>query len=310
MLRDVAAAALLLAIAPFATAGEADTSKGCGEQGIALQVLGSGGPELRGQRASTGYLLWRGGRAVALIDAGGGSALRFGQSGARFADLEAVLFTHLHADHNSDFPALVKSGYFESRQVDLPVYGPAGNRLLPAVDRYLQLTFGAGGAYPYLSDMLDGSGRFKLEPVVVAPGEGAIWRARSGEEGIGLAAVRVEHGPLPALAWRLDVDGKSVTISGDMNGRLGNLEKLASGTDLLVAHHAIPESSEDAVARRLHMPPSVIGRIAAAAKARRLVLAHIMQRTEDGRKANLAAIAGHYDGPVGFASDMACHVLE
>ena len=28
----------------------------CGTQGIALQVLGSGGPEIDDQRASTGYL--------------------------------------------------------------------------------------------------------------------------------------------------------------------------------------------------------------------------------------------------------------
>lgn len=304
VLRITLALALLAPVAPPGLAAS------CGERGIALQVLGSGGPELRGERASASYVLWRDGKSVALIDSGGGSALRFGQAGARFADLAVVLFTHLHADHDADFPALVKSSFFEGRDSDLPVYGPAGNRLLPAVDRYLQLTFGPDGAYPYLSNMLDGSGSWKLVPVLVVPEDDRTWRAADVAQGLAISAVRVEHGPLPALAWRIDVDGRSVTVSGDMNGRLGTLEGLASGTDLLVAHHAIPEDSEDSVARRLHMPPSEIGRIAAAAKARRVVLAHIMQRTEHGREANLAAIRARYDGPVDVAVDLACYALD
>jgi ribonuclease BN (tRNA processing enzyme) len=282
----------------------------CGGTGVALQVLGSGGPELRGERASASYLVWRDGRAVALVDAGGGSALRFAQSGARFADLAVVLFTHLHADHAADFPALVKSSFFEGRQSDLPVYGPVGNRLLPAVDRHLQRTVGAEGVYPYLSDMLDGTGSWRLVPKVVDPSDDEVWRAAGVTGGLTVSAVRVEHGPLPALAWRVDVAGRSITFSGDMNGRLGTLERLAENTDLLVAHHAIPEDSRDDVARRLHMPPSEIGRIAAVAKARRVVLAHIMERTEQGRETNLAALHAHYGGPVDFAGDLDCYRLE
>lgn len=282
----------------------------CGARGVALQVLGSGGPELRGERASASYLVWRDGRAVALVDAGGGSALRFAQSGARFADLAVVLFTHLHADHAADFPALVKSSFFEGRHSDLPVYGPGGNRLLPAVDQHLRRTLGAEGAYPYLSNMLDGTGSWRLVPTVVEPSDDEIWRAVEVTDGLSVSAVRVEHGPLPALAWRVDVAGRSIAFSGDMNGRLGTLERLAAGTDLLVAHHAIPEDSRDDVARRLHMPPSEIGRIAVAAKARRVVLAHIMERTERGREANLAALRAHYDGPVSIATDLDCYRVE
>ena len=75
----------------------------CGATGVAVQVLGSGGPEMKG-RASSAYLIWQQGKARALVDAGGGSALRLGESGALMADLEVVLFTHLHSDHSADFP--------------------------------------------------------------------------------------------------------------------------------------------------------------------------------------------------------------
>ena len=67
-------------------------------------------------RASTSYLVWEDGKARVLLDAGGGSALRFGESGARVADIDAVLFSHLHSDHSADFPVLVKSSQFEVAQ--------------------------------------------------------------------------------------------------------------------------------------------------------------------------------------------------
>jgi len=55
-------------------------AQSCGSTGLAVQVLGSGGPELQDKRASTSYLIWDHSAAHVLIDAGGGSALRFGES--------------------------------------------------------------------------------------------------------------------------------------------------------------------------------------------------------------------------------------
>jgi hypothetical protein len=46
-------------------------AQNCGEKGVAVQVLGSGGPELQDKRASSSYLVWQDGQARALIDAGG-----------------------------------------------------------------------------------------------------------------------------------------------------------------------------------------------------------------------------------------------
>jgi hypothetical protein len=65
---------------PLIPSGDAEE---CGGEGIAVQVLGSGGPELQAKRASSSYLVWQDGQARVLIDAGGGSGLRFGESGAK-----------------------------------------------------------------------------------------------------------------------------------------------------------------------------------------------------------------------------------
>src|SRR5271155_1391468 len=107
-------------------------AQSCGSQGVAAQVLGSGGPELQDKRASSSYLVWEDGQARVLVDAGGGSALRFGESGAQMSQLDVILFTHFHVDHSGDFSALIKSSWFEERKRPLPVYGPEGNGFMPS----------------------------------------------------------------------------------------------------------------------------------------------------------------------------------
>jgi len=76
----------------------------CAEHNISLQVLGSGGPELDDQRASSSYLIWADNKAVALIDIGGGASLNYERSGAQFEDLKVIALSHLHVDHSADLP--------------------------------------------------------------------------------------------------------------------------------------------------------------------------------------------------------------
>ena len=271
-----------------------------------LQVLGSGGPELEDRRASTSYLLWQDGRPRILIDSGGGSALNFGRSGAHVAQLDAILFTHLHIDHTADFPALIKSSYFEERHVPLPVYGPAGNDSFPTTTEFVADLFDPKhGAWRYLGDFLTGAeDGYKLTAHDVSPPADAI-RTVFAEKDLSASATPVIHGGVPALAWRVTLGGKSFVFSGDTNGDNGNLERLAKDADLLVAHNAIPEG-ETGAARQLHMPPSVIGRIASVAKVKSLVLSHRMLRTLGHEAQTRAVIARLYSGPVTFADDLDC----
>jgi hypothetical protein len=74
---------------------EVSTAKAqsCGSTGLAVQVLGSGGPELQDKRASTSYVIWDHGRASVIVDAGGGSALRFGESGAQMSQVDVIFMS-------------------------------------------------------------------------------------------------------------------------------------------------------------------------------------------------------------------------
>jgi ribonuclease BN (tRNA processing enzyme) len=310
-MRHLLVTAVLLMAVPFAHA------QNCNGAGIALQVLGSGGPELQTKRASSSYLVWIDGKARVLVDAGGGGALRFGESGAQMADLDVVLLTHLHADHSADLPALIKSSWFEDRKRPLPLYGPPGNRLMPSTVTFVRTLFdGTRGAYRYLGEFISplDKSSYKLEPRDVrepAPKIGAPRRKEPmvlpvfGNERVRVQAVTVTHGQLPALAFRVETSGKAIVFSGDTNGNGDGLATLAAGADLFVAHNAVPEGA-GGVERALHMPPSVIGQIAQAARVKQLVLSHRMLRTLGKEDETLAAIRKTYAGPAAFADDFSC----
>ena len=262
---------------------------------ITLTVLGSGGPELA-KRAGTGYLLSIDGKARALIDTGSGVMHRFAQAGATIETLEAVVFTHLHIDHSVDFPAFVKAGYFSDRTVPLPVVGPGGNASFPSIDAFLTDLFGPKGAYRYMQDVLTPqSDSFELRPMRAT--------AEMTFPSFTLHALRVHHGIVPSVAYKIVTDGKTIVISGDTNDADGTLAAFAKDADLLIMHHAIPERGY-AAAGTLHMRPSEIGKIAADAEAKKVVLSHRMQRTIGHEKETETLIRRHYRGPLVFADDL------
>jgi ribonuclease BN (tRNA processing enzyme) len=281
-----------------------------------VQVLGSGGPDLVPGRAQTGYLVWIDGKARVLIDAGGGTILRLAESGADVNDLDVVLLTHLHADHTADLASLVQAAVLGKRARPLPVYGPSGNRFASSTVAFVRaLLDGTRGAYRDLGDVLRplADAGFKLQPHDVR--EARKIGSRRGEQATAIEvhagatfradAVPVIHGVYPALAWRIRTGNSTFVFTGDTNGEGGGLERFAEGADLLVAHHAVPERAAG-VARYLHMPPSVIGRIAGRAQVKRLVLSHRTRLTLGREAETAAAIQAAYSGPVIPADDLAC----
>jgi ribonuclease BN (tRNA processing enzyme) len=285
-------------------------AQSCGATGVAVQVLGSGGPESQDKRASTSYLIWENGRARVILDAGGGSALRFGESGAQMSQVDFFLFSHFHIDHTSDFPALIFSSWFEDRHRPLPIYGPSGNKFMPSTTEFVHDLFSEPhGAWRYLSDLVKpgGDGGYQLQPHNVAATSVPVLVFRNAD--MSLYAVSVIHGAFPALAWRVEISGKRIVFSGDTNGEGQGLTQLAKNADVFIAHNAVPEGATG-VERRLHMPPSVIGTIAADAHVQQLVLSHRMLRTLGKEDETEAEIRRRYSGPVAFANDLDCFPVK
>ena len=290
--------------------GQANTNPaGCTPlEGPTLQVLGSGGPIADDGRASSGYLVWIDGKSRFLVDAGGGIFLRFGEAGARFEELEHIAISHFHTDHSTDLVALLKSGYFSNRKHKLPISGPAAGGDYPGTADYLKRLLDQDyGAYAYLDGYLDGSaGLVKLESIEVDP---ALSKASSvyadPAADIEIYALGIPHGPVPALAYRIRIGQQSIVFSGDQNGSSEAFIDFARGTDVLVMHMPVPENISG-VGRKLHAPPSVIGKIAAETGAGKLVLSHFMARSLENREDNLKQIRTLFSGLLISADDLDC----
>ncbi len=278
-------------------------SKHC--ENMRLQVLGSGGPEINDGLASASFLVWIDGKARVMVDAGGGSSLNFEKVGADFNDIEAILLTHLHVDHSAALPIYIKAGYFTGRRSALPVFGPASGGSFPSTEDFVHRLFSGhpAGVYPYLSDNIrqQASTDFLIEPRSVEP-SGDIWRHKLTAD-IDISAINVVHGPVPALAWRISYNGCSVSFSGDMNGRSGNLQKLAKNSDLLVANNAIAQQA-GRIAKNLHMTPEIIGEIAFIAKVKKLALSHFMLRSRDKKSESISIIKQRYKGEIILTDDL------
>jgi ribonuclease BN (tRNA processing enzyme) len=285
-------------------------AQSCGSTGLAVQVLGSGGPEMQDKRASTSYLIWENGKVRLVLDAGGGSALRFGESGAQMSQVDVFLFSHFHVDHSGDFPALIFSSWFENRNRPLPVFGPVGNKFMPSTTEFIRDLFNdPHGAWRYLSELVEptAEGGYTLQPHEVPPSARPILVFRNTD--MALYAVSVTHGAFPALAWRVEIAGKRIVFSGDTNGEGDGLTHLAKNADLFVAHNAGPEGATG-VERRLHMPPSVIAEIAANAQVKQLVLSHRMLRTLGSENETETEIRRRYSRLITFANDLDCFPIN
>ena len=133
-------------------------AQSCTANPVAVQILGSGGPGVNRDRASSSYLLWIDAQARILVDIGGGAFLRFGQAQARLSDLSLIAISHLHPDHVSDLPALLWLSN-QTRKEPLPITGPSGNNVAPSFPTFLSRLFDQkNGAFQVLGGTLGGTG--------------------------------------------------------------------------------------------------------------------------------------------------------
>jgi ribonuclease BN (tRNA processing enzyme) len=277
---------------------------------VELVVLGSGGPGALGRAASC-YLVLIDGTARILVDAGPGAFARLGEAKLSLSDTDIVLLTHLHIDHAGELPGLFKArAVAGGGPVVFEVWGPAGTgtrpggAYFPSTSRFLELLFGARGAFAYLRDFAapislhahDIPAQVQVNPLpqVILKRDGLLIRAVAGH-----------HGDAPAVIYRIDHAGKSITFSGDIDAQgLPGLRAIAAGSDLLVFNSVVLDPpGSPAILYTLHTPPGAIGELARDAGVHSLLLSHISPAVEANQDAVLDSIRRSYKGPVRLAAD-------
>ena len=277
---------------------------------LELVVLGSGGPGATG-RAGSSYLVLVEGVPRILVDAGPGSFARLGEAKLSLAKTDIVLLTHLHADHAGELPGLFKARAVSGGgPISFNVFGPeghagtGGDASFPSTSRLIDLLFGAQGAFGYLRDF-SAPITFKATDIAVMPTGDPQPKTIFDEGGLRITAIAGHHRDAPAVIYRIDHAGKSITFSGDIDADgLPGLRRIARDTGLLVFNCVVLDPpGSPAVLYTLHTPPKAIGEIADDSHAKQLLLSHLSPTTENARAAVEASITHRYKGSVRFAQD-------
>ena len=291
-------------------AGSAASAQSCVGDPVAVQILGSGGPWIKADRASTSYLVWVGEQAKILVDMGGGAFLRFGQAQAKLRDLSMMAISHLHPDHVSDLPALLWLSQ-QIRQEPLRISGPSGNDQAPDFSVFLSRLFDEkSGAFPLLGSTLGGGqGRpgtgVRLDVSVVDVAKPEPTKVFDSD-GITVTALGIPHGGVPTLAYRVQTHNVSIVFSSDQTGTDSRFTEFAKGANVLIMHLTLGAGASGPLLL-IHAPPSVVGRIARDAAVGRLIVSHIGQFDPE---AAIAEVKKSYTGPLTVGTDLQCTAVQ
>lgn len=244
-----------------------------------LVLMGTkGGPAIRpGGPSPTSSLLQIGGRTC-VVDCGLGVTRGLVNAGVGLKDLDLVFITHLHSDHVLELGPLIHTAWTAGLNRPVTVYGPEG------IEAYWD---GFLASLRYDIDLrIADEGRPDLRDLVrlATYGEGPVFE----ENGLSVDALRVDHPPVTeCFALRFAADGQRIVFSSD-TAYFPPLSDFAADADILV-HEAMHDAGIDRLVAKTgngarlkehliasHTLAGDVGRIAEAARARHLVLHHLV----------------------------------
>jgi ribonuclease BN (tRNA processing enzyme) len=262
---------------------------------VKLTVLGKSPAWQDAGGACSGYLLEEEGTAI-VIDCGNGV---FGKLRERidYVDVDAVVLSHLHADHFLDLVPFAYALTYAPRQQPVPV------------DRW------PGTDCPACPDLYAPPGaRDTFRRVVGAWGnEDLIENAFALQEydpadELQIGPVRIRFQPVPHFTETFAMhissqNGSGRIVYGADCSPTDALTRFASDADLILVEATLPRPERTGV--RGHLTASEAGEHARAAGAKRLLLVHISDELDAGSAKSAAEEA--FDGPVEVAVEGATY---
>jgi ribonuclease BN (tRNA processing enzyme) len=214
-----------------------------------------------------------------VVDCAYGTSKQLIAAGVALNRVRYVFITHHHSDHNLDFGPLLYNAWITGQPTRVDAYGPAGmNQLARDFFNYLKFD---------IETRMEDEGRPDPNSLITAhevtkPG------VVMANDDVKVSACLVPHPPIKqAYAYRFDAKDRSVVISGD-TAYSPELAEFAKDADVLV-HEVMYLPGIEALIKRLpnakrlrehlmaaHTLPEEVGKVAAQAKVKTLVLSHFV----------------------------------
>ena len=241
-----------------------------------LTLLGTGCPSVDHKRFGPSNLVSTN-RAKILVDCGSGITQRLHELKVSSADIDALLFTHLHSDHAVDLYQLVISSWHSYRTKPWKIYGPKGTKKFVkkimdawADERKLRITYesrASAKAFDVRVTEFKSIGSIKIKD-------------------LNIKYFEVDHKPVKfAFGFCFTNKNKKLTISGDTRP-CENLMKYAQRSDVLL-HEVFIEGEILKInkmrtkktlhnVQSYHTTSTQVGKVAFIARAKKLVLTHFV----------------------------------
>lgn len=249
--------------------------------GTHLVLLGTkGGPRVGapGTATSTSTLIVVNGVPY-IIDCGYGTSTQLVGAKVPLNTVRHVFVTHHHSDHMIELGPLVYNGWATGLRTQVDIYGPPGtSKMMTDFLAYMQLD---------IQTRIADEGRPDLRKLVVShefAQPGTVFQ----NEDVKVTAARVPHPPIEqSYAYRFETKQASIVISGDTT-YAPKLAEFAKDADVLV-HEVMHLGGLEKLLKRVpnpaalrehliasHTVPEDVGKIAAAARVKTLVLSHLV----------------------------------
>jgi ribonuclease BN (tRNA processing enzyme) len=243
--------------------------------------VGSSSSVPRPGRASSCYLI-RSPSAAFALDFGTG-ALAALRGCVEYTALDAILISHMHADHFLDLVPLRYALKYGPLPISapLPVFvPPTGEAML----RGLVAAFASENGAEFFQSVVDLRVYDPFAPLAI--GDCTVTFARAVH-------------PIETYAMRVESQGSALVYSAD-TAPCQAITELARDADVFVCEATLCTAGADAQPR-MHSSAREAGEMAHAARVKRLILSHY--GSECDTRTMLEAARGAFDGPVTVADD-------
>ena len=250
------------------------------KKSIRVILLGTkGGPRVGASGRSNPSTLLLINDVPYVVDCGYGTSRQLLAAGVSLNRLRYIFITHHHSDHNLEYGPLFYNAWVTGLPTRIDAYGPPGlEKMTEDFFSYMKLD---------IDVRIEDEGRSDPRKMVLAHDIKKAGVVLQNDD-LKVSACEVRHPMVKqAYAFRFDAKDRSVVISGD-TAYAPELAEFAKGADVLVHEVMYLPGIEELVgrlpnAKRLrehllaaHTLPEDVGRIAAQAGVKTLVLTHFV----------------------------------